>query len=148
MASPRSLGWWKAARFPTLRVRCTETECTCRCTTSIALNVFSQGEFPILQHIASQLDLAPVLAALRVVLPADRGPLALHEPCFAGNEWGYVKETLDTGWVSSAGSYVDRFEAKLCEFTGAKHATATASGKAALHICLKLAGVEAGDEVL
>lgn len=81
-------------------------------------------------------------------MPADRGPFTLHEPCFAGNEWGYVKETLDTGWVSSVGSYVDRFEAKLCEFTGAKHATATASGTAALHICLKLAGVESGDEVL
>jgi perosamine synthetase len=43
---------------------------------------------------------------------------------------------------------VDRFEAELCEFTGAKHAVATASGTAALHICLKLAGVESGDEVL
>ena len=74
--------------------------------------------------------------------------IALHEPNFIGNEWQYVKECIDTGWVSSVGKYVDQFEQKLVEFTGAKFAIATSSGTAALHICYLLAGVEVGDEVL
>jgi perosamine synthetase len=74
--------------------------------------------------------------------------LALHEPEFAGREWEYVKDCLDTGWVSSVGSYVDRFERDLAAYTGAPHVIATSNGTAALHMCLLLAGVEAGDEVL
>lgn len=73
---------------------------------------------------------------------------ALHEPEFAGNEWAYVKDCLDTGWVSTAGKYVERFEALLCEITGARHAIATVNGTAALHAGLLVAGVEAGDEVV
>jgi perosamine synthetase len=88
-----------------------------------------------------------VLAALRQVLP-DAGPVALHEPCFAGNEWPYVKECLDTGWVSSVGAYVDRFEADLAAYTGVRRAVAVVNGTAALHVCLLLCGVEPGDEVL
>jgi perosamine synthetase len=75
-------------------------------------------------------------------------PAPLHEPEFAGNEWQYVKECIDTGWVSSVGSYVDLFEQKLSDLTGAGHAIATVNGTAALHIALILAGVEPGDEVL
>jgi perosamine synthetase len=67
---------------------------------------------------------------------------------FQGNEWTYVKDCIDTGWVSSVGSYVDRFERDLAEFTGAKRAVAVVNGTAALQIALKLAGVESGDEVL
>lgn len=74
--------------------------------------------------------------------------VALHEPHFAGNEWAYVKECLDTGWVSSVGKYVDLFEHKLAEFTGVKRAIAVVNGTAALQICLKLAGVSDYDEVL
>lgn len=77
-----------------------------------------------------------------------KGPAALHEPTFAGNEWQYVKDCLDTGWVSTAGKYVNRFEDMLAEFTGVKHAVATVNGTAALHAALKLIGVEAGDEVI
>ena len=89
-----------------------------------------------------------VLAAVRSVLGEVVQPLALHEPEFAGREWDYVKECLDTGWVSSVGSYVDRFERELAAFTGTAHAIATSNGTSALHICLLLAGVKAGDEVL
>lgn len=89
-----------------------------------------------------------VVAAVRAVMPAAAASVALHEPEFAGNEWAYVKECLDTGWVSSVGKYVDRFEAMLCEFTGAAHAVATVNGTAALHACLLLVGVRPGDEVL
>ena len=76
------------------------------------------------------------------------GPLALHEPCFNGNEWVYLKECLDSTFVSSVGKFVDRFEHELAAFTGAKRAVAVVNGTAALHVALRLAGVEAGDEVL
>jgi perosamine synthetase len=76
------------------------------------------------------------------------GPVVLHEPVFAGREWDYVRDCLDSTFVSSVGKYVDRFEAELAEYTGAKHAIAVVNGTAALHIALMLAGVEPGDEVL
>ncbi|HYG28072.1 MAG TPA: aminotransferase class I/II-fold pyridoxal phosphate-dependent enzyme [Caulobacteraceae bacterium] len=72
----------------------------------------------------------------------------LHAPEFCGREWDYLKDCLDTGWVSSVGAYVDRFERDLAELTGAGLAVAVANGTAALEVCLKLAEVEAGDEVL
>src|SRR5262249_34525095 len=90
---------------------------------------------------------AVVAAVASVLGPAER-PVALHEPEFAGREWEYVKECIDTGWVSSVGSYVDRFERDLCGCTGAAHAVATSNGTSALHVCLLLAGVQPGDEVL
>jgi len=67
------------------------------------------------------------VARLRQVL-GDGTPIALHEPEFRGNEWAYVKECLDTGWVSSVGKFVDTFEARLCEATGARHAVAIVNG--------------------
>ncbi|NTZ20261.1 LegC family aminotransferase [Paenibacillus sp. JMULE4] len=88
-----------------------------------------------------------VIDALRKVLPTER-KISLHEPHFNGNEWTYVKECLDTGWVSSVGKYVDEFEFKLAEFTGAQKVVAVVNGTAALHIALKLLGVEQNDEVL
>ncbi|MEY4591822.1 MAG: hypothetical protein RIR18_717 [Pseudomonadota bacterium] len=78
----------------------------------------------------------------------DLKPVALHEPCFQGNEWLYLKECLDSTFVSSVGKFVDRFEAELTTYTGAQHAVAVVNGTAALHVALLLAGVEAGDEVL
>jgi perosamine synthetase len=72
----------------------------------------------------------------------------LHEPEFMGREWEYVRECIDTAWVSSVGAYVDRFEADLCAYTGARHAVATVNGTAALHLSMILAGVEAEDEVI
>lgn len=87
-----------------------------------------------------------VVRALRDVV--GPGPVALHEPSFAGNEWVYLKECLDSTFVSSVGKFVDRFEADLARLTGAKYTVAVVNGTAALHIALKLAGVESGDEVL
>ncbi len=93
---------------------------------------------------------ASIVEAVREVLGPrpNKGVIALHEPEFAGNERDYVLDCIDTGWVSSVGSYVDRFEAMLAEYTGAKRAVAVANGTAALHIALLLAGVGPGDEVL
>jgi perosamine synthetase len=89
-----------------------------------------------------------VIAAVRVVLPPGTTTAVLHEPWLHGREWDYIKECLDTGWVSSAGKYVDTFEAKLAEQTGAAHVSAVMNGTAALHVCLQLVGVQPGDEVL
>ncbi|WP_126428730.1 LegC family aminotransferase [Brevibacillus marinus] len=98
--------------------------------------------------MTKRFSVQQVVDALRVVLPAKAEQVPLHEPVFAGNEWLYVKECLDTGWVSSVGRYVDRFEQMLREYTGVKHAVAVVNGTAALHICLKLVDVQPGDEVL
>lgn len=74
--------------------------------------------------------------------------IPLSVPCLRGNEWTYVKECLDTNWVSSVGAFVERFEGMVAQATGTRFAVATVNGTSALHIALKLAGVEAGDEVL
>lgn len=87
------------------------------------------------------------VATLQGVLPPQR-PLALHEPLFRGNESAFVQECISTGWVSSVGKFVDRFERDLAEFTGARHAVVVVNGTAALHMALYLSGVKAGDEVL
>jgi perosamine synthetase len=87
-----------------------------------------------------------VVAAIRSVVGS--GPVMLHEPRFAGNEWSYVKECLDSTFVSSVGKFVDRFETDLAAYTGAKYAIAVVNGTAALHVALLLAGVQPGDEVL
>lgn len=86
------------------------------------------------------------VTAVRSVVGA--APAALHEPRFAGREWEYIKECLDSTFVSSVGKFVDRFEAELAAYTGAKHAVAVVNGTAALHVALRLAGVQAQDEVL
>lgn len=74
--------------------------------------------------------------------------VTLHEPCFMGNEWLYVKDCLDTGWVSSVGSYVDRFEHDLASYIGVKYVVAVSNGTSGLQVALQLAGVMPGDEVL
>jgi len=91
---------------------------------------------------------ADIVAAVRAVLGPPSSTIALHEPEFAGNELKYVAECIETGWVSSVGSFVDRFERDLAAFTGAACAVATSNGTSALHMCLLLAGVQQGDEVL
>jgi aminotransferase in exopolysaccharide biosynthesis len=74
--------------------------------------------------------------------------IPLHEPRFIGNEKQYLEDCIDSTFVSSVGAYVDRFEADMAQFTGAKHAVATVNGTAALHVALLLAGVERDDEVI
>ena len=71
-----------------------------------------------------------IVDAVRDVLGAADTMIALHEPEFAGNEAAYVADCINTGWVSSVGSYVDRFERDLAAFTGSAHAVATMNGTA------------------
>lgn len=98
--------------------------------------------------MTSAVDLDAIVATLRQVLPGEDRPLALHEPTFDGQEWAYVKDCLDTRWVSYNGAYVTRFEEELAAFTGAQRAVAVVNGTAALHLALRLAGVQPSDEVL
>ena len=74
--------------------------------------------------------------------------IPLHEPRFTGNEKKYLNDCIDSTFVSSVGKYVDLFEQKMREVTGAKHAIALVNGTNALHLSVLLAGVEKDDEVL
>jgi len=73
-------------------------------------------------------------------------PLCIPE--IKGNEWRYIKECLDTNWVSSVGKFVEQFEEKISQHSGARYAVATTNGTAALHISLLVSGVKPDDEVL
>jgi len=90
---------------------------------------------------------ASIIDFIKSLYP-DENPVPLHVPRFPGNERKYVIDAIDSTFVSSVGKYVDRFEEMICEITGATYAIATVNGTCALHIALKLAGVEQGDEVI
>ena len=74
--------------------------------------------------------------------------ISLSAPVLGEAEWHYVRQCLESGWISTAGPLVEKFEHQVCMVTGAKYAVACSSGTAALHICLIIAGVEFGDEVI
>ena len=88
-----------------------------------------------------------IVDAVRSVARAE-APVPLHAPEFRGREREYLNDCIDTGWVSSVGAYVDRFEHDLEGLTGATRAVAVVNGTAALDVCLRLADVGPGDEVL
>ena len=74
--------------------------------------------------------------------------IPLHEPRFVGNEKKYVMDCIDSTYVSSVGKYVNLFEDKIKDFTGAKYAIATTNGSAALHLSLVLSGVKRDELVI
>ena len=74
--------------------------------------------------------------------------IPLSVPHIAGNEWTYIKECLDTEWVSSAGKYVNNFEEDICRYSNAKYAVCCVNGTAALQIALLTVGVKAEEEVI
>ena len=87
-----------------------------------------------------------LVSAVRSVIGEQSA--VLHEPTFCGKESEYLNECISSGFVSSVGKFVDRFESELASITGSKYAVATVNGTAALHVALKAVGVEVGDEVL
>lgn len=99
-----------------------------------------------LSDISALEDLLPRIRS--VIQRPDSAFVPLHEPVFSGKEREYVTDCIETGWVSSVGSYVDRFEKELAEFLGVKRVIATVNGTAALHLCLAAEGISTGDEVL
>jgi perosamine synthetase len=96
------------------------------------------------ENIASSSTLVEKITSLFISAPK---PLFLHEPIFVGREQEYIKNCVQSGWVSSVGAYVDRFEEDLSKRIDG-HAVATTNGTAALHLCFIIAGVKAGEEIL
>jgi perosamine synthetase len=94
------------------------------------------------------IDSSALIAAIRQALPPGTKDLGLHEPEFFGNEAKYLKDCIDTGWVSYLGKYVDQFEQELARRTGRKHAFAAVNGTAALHAALVVLDIAPGDEVI
>lgn len=79
---------------------------------------------------------------------AVKSMIPLSEPHISGNEWKYLKECLDSGWVSSDGSYVSRFEEMVAKYVRSPYSVATVNGTSALHVSLMTCGVQPGDEVM
>jgi len=94
------------------------------------------------------MDCAGIVDFIKSLYPRHESVVPLHAPLFAGNEKKYLDECIDSTFVSSVGKFVDRFEEMLVEFTGSKYAVATVNGTSALHIALKLAGVNEQSEVI
>jgi len=87
-----------------------------------------------------------IINIVKKILGKDRH--SLHEPYFCGNEWNYVKKTLDENYVSSIGSFVNKFEDQIKKFTRSKYAISVVNGTEALHLSLVACGINSNDEVL
>ena len=74
--------------------------------------------------------------------------MSLHEPCFNGNEWKYLKNCLDSNEVSTIGKYVNSFEGMLCDYTKSKYCISTVNGTSALHVAMILSNIGLDDQVL
>src|SRR5690606_34834265 len=74
--------------------------------------------------------------------------IPLHVPRFRGNEKKYLLETIDSTFVSSVGAYVDQFEGMMENIVKVEKAVAVVNGTSSLQVALRLAGVNAGDEVI
>jgi pyridoxal phosphate-dependent aminotransferase EpsN len=74
-------------------------------------------------------------------------PILLSTPHLGECELEFIKEAFDTNWIAPVGPHVDAFEQEFCQIVGAPHAAAVNCGTAALHLALRLVGVESGDEV-
>ncbi len=89
-----------------------------------------------------------IVRFIRSLYGRNNGFIPLHTPVFGGNEKRYLNDCIDTGFVSSVGAYVDRFEQMIQELTGIRYAVATVNGTAALQIALLLSGVKEKEEVI
>lgn len=96
----------------------------------------------------SQVSTQQVVDAVRRACNSPHEAVLLHGPSLRGNELAYLKDCIETEWVSTGGAYVMEFERRLARFTGAKHAVAAVNGTCALHAALLAIGVRPGDEVL
>lgn len=74
-------------------------------------------------------------------------PILLSTPHMGDRELEFIKEAFDTNWIAPVGPHVDAFEQEFCQIIGTSDAAAVSSGTAALHLALRLVGVESGDEV-
>ena len=111
-----------------------------------AYSDYQQAQTDVRNGLFSDLGLA--VAGLEPGVPPPAGFIPLYVPEIRGNEWAYIKECLDTNWVSSVGPFVDRFEESVAGFVGREFGVAASSGTAAIHTALLVAGVQPDEEVL
>ena len=78
----------------------------------------------------------------------DRKKINIAQPSFLGNEKKYLLDTIESGWISSIGPYIEKFENEFARYHGVKHAIATHNGTIALHLALVAAGIKSEDEVI
>jgi perosamine synthetase len=97
-------------------------------------------------HLQPLSQITQLMTAVRSVIGTT--PAVLHEPDFGGSEGRYVKECIESTFVSSVGRFVTDFEAALADYVGVRHSVAVVNGTAALQVALVMAGVEPGDEVI
>ena len=81
-------------------------------------------------------------------LYSDKEIIPLHEPVFGDSEKKLVIEALDSTYVSSIGSCIDKFENEVASYTGARYSVATMNGTSALHTSLLVSNVQSNDEVI
>lgn len=74
--------------------------------------------------------------------------IPLTEPLLGIKEFGYLAEACLSGWISSGGHYIGRFEQSFADYCGAKHGVAVANGTVALHLALLALDIGPGDEVI
>lgn len=119
---------------------------------AIRLPIFSSDKEIQESLDANEINMVPLVNAEGVVVDFatrqrfQRFPVM--EPCLQGREREYVNDCIDSNWISSQGSYVERFESELTEICGVKSCVATSSGTTALHLALETLGIGFGDEVI
>ena len=96
--------------------------------------------------IVEQLSLFPYLEAQESPRPPDFIPI--YTPSLDGREEQYVVDAVRSGWISSLGQYVTRFEDQFARFCGVEHAVSVTNGTVALHLALHALGIGPGDEVI
>lgn len=95
------------------------------------------------------MNFSPIFDFIKQLYPKPaKEPIALHEPLFCGNEKQYLNECIESGFVSSVGEFVNRFEAEIAQFCGSRYAIATSNGTSALHAILHALGINQDCEVL
>jgi len=99
-------------------------------------------------RMSDPLDMEQFVTAVAEALGRPVDPVPLHVPTLVGRCRAYVSQCVDTGWVSSAGAFVSRFEKDLAELLGAAEVVALVNGTCALELALRVGGIGAGDEVV
>ncbi len=124
----------------------------------VAPAIRANGSLPVsasradIEQRLTECGFVPLLDAdhrpVELATPSQKRRIPVAEPSLSGNELKYVTECINTGWISSQGAFVKRFEAEIGKRLGAEHVLAVSNGTVALHLALVALGVGPGDEVL
>ena len=128
-----------------------ENICTAMNRDFVSLPVNTKSEI-IRAKYSSELKFIPLLDSsgkvVDVVNAKENHRISILEPCFTNNETIYLMDCIKSGWVSSNGKYVRRFEEEFSKWHDNAYTIATSSGTSALHLCLTTLGITEGDDVL